>query len=118
VINTEFISANALKITAPAKLKADDFLQIAPQVDSLIRQHGQIRLLIDVSGFKGWENVAAFKNHAEFIKAHQKKVERIAAIGAHHWQRWLIAVVGLFLHPEIRTFEKSRESEALQWLLR
>jgi hypothetical protein len=39
MINTELISANALKIVAPGKLKADEFQQNCPQIDSLIRQH-------------------------------------------------------------------------------
>jgi hypothetical protein len=42
MIKTEIISANALKIVPPKKLKADDFSQIAPQVDSLILHNGQI----------------------------------------------------------------------------
>jgi hypothetical protein len=53
MINTELISANALKIVAPGKLKADDFHQNCAAIDSLIRQYGKIRLLIDASGFNG-----------------------------------------------------------------
>src|SRR5450759_1444010 len=55
MIKTEIISGNALSITAPDKLKADDFNHILPQIDSLIRQYGKIGLLIDASGFHGWE---------------------------------------------------------------
>jgi SpoIIAA-like len=117
MIKTEVVSANALRLTAPEKLKADDFRQIAPQVDSLISQHGKIRLLIDASGFKGWENIAAFQNHAGFIRTHQQKVERIAVIAAHNWQHWLIGAVRIFLHPEVRAYDKSHESEALQWIV-
>jgi hypothetical protein len=117
MIKTEVVSANALRLTAPEKLKADDFRQIAPQVDSLISQHGKIRLLIDASGFKGWENIAAFQNHAGFIRTHQQKVERIAVIAAHNWQHWLIGAVRIFLHPEVRAYDKSQESEALQWIV-
>ena len=117
MIKTEVVSANALRLTAPEKLKADDFPQLAPQVDSLISQHGKIRLLIDASGFKGWENIAAFQNHAGFIRTHQQKVERIAVIAAHNWQHWLIGAVRIFLHPEVRAYDKSHESEALQWIV-
>ena len=49
MIKTENISDNVLRITAPEKLKADDFRQIAPQVDSMISRYGKIRLLIDAS---------------------------------------------------------------------
>jgi hypothetical protein len=75
------ISADALRIIAPEKLKADDFRQIGPQIDSLIEQHGKIRLLIDASGFKGWENIAAFESHAGFIKNHHRRIEHVAVIG-------------------------------------
>ncbi len=115
MLKMEAISANAVKITAPEKLKADDFLQIAPQIDSLISQHGQIRLLIDASEFTGWENITAFENHAGFVKSHQQKVERIAVIVGHEWQHWLVGAVRMFVHPKVRGYEKSREGEALQW---
>jgi len=117
MIKTEIISANALRITAPEKLNADDFRQIAPQIDSLISQHGKIRLLIDASGFNGWENIAAFENHAGFIKNHHQKIERIAVIAAHDWQHWVIGAVRMFLHPEVRAYDKSHEAEPLQWIV-
>lgn len=116
MIKTEQLSANALRIIAPEKLNADDFRQISPQVDSLISQYGKIRLLIDASGFNGWENIEAFENHAGFVKNHQQKVERIAVIVGHEWHHWLVGLIRMFVHPEVRAYEKSHESEALQWL--
>jgi type II secretory pathway component PulK len=116
MIKTEIISANTLRIVVPEKLKADDFLQIAPQIDSLIAQQGKIRLLVDASGFNGWENIEAFEKHAGFIKTHQQKVERIAVIAGHEWQHWVIGAVRVFVHPQVKAYDKGHESEALQWL--
>jgi hypothetical protein len=118
MIKIDNISDNVLRVTAPEKLKADDFHQIAPQVDSIISRYGKIRLLIDASGFNGWENITAFENHAGFVKNHQQKVDRIAVIVAHDWQHWLIGAVRVFLHPEVRAYDKGHESEALQWIVR
>lgn len=56
MIKTEIIAPDTLKIVAPEKLTADDFRQIAPQFDSLVSQHGKIKLLIDASGFNGSPN--------------------------------------------------------------
>jgi hypothetical protein len=117
MIKTEIISGNALKITLPDKLNADNFRQVAPQIDSLIRQHGNIRLLIDASGFHGWENIGAFETHAGFVRDHQKKIERIAVIAAHDWQHWLIATIRIFVHPDARAYDKRHEHEALQWIV-
>lgn len=116
MIKTETISANALRIVVPDKLKVDDFRQIVSQIDSIISQQGKIRLLIDASGFNGWENIAAFEKHAGFIKTHQQKVERIAVIAGHEWQYWLIGAFRMFVHPEVKSYGKGHESEALQWL--
>lgn len=117
MIKTEIISANVLKISVPEKLKADDFRQVAPQINSLISQQSKIRLLIDASGFNGWENMAAFESHAGFVKDHQQKIERIAVIAGHEWQHWLIGVVRIFVHPEVRVFNKNNEGEARQWII-
>lgn len=99
------------------KLEVDDFPKIAPQIDSIISRYGKIRLLIDASRLKGWENIAAFENHAKFVKTHQEKVERIAVIAQHDWQHWLVAAVRVFLHPQIRAYDRVHENEALQWLI-
>jgi hypothetical protein len=117
VIKTEIISGNVLRIIAPEKLNSEDFRQIGPQINSLISQHGKVRLLIDASQFNGWENIAAFEKHAGFIKDHQQKVERIAVIAGHDWQQWVIGALRIFLHPEVRAYDKNHESEALQWIV-
>jgi SpoIIAA-like len=107
MIKTEAISPSALKIVPSEKLTEANFQGLAPQVDVLISRFGQVRLLIDVSAFNGWESYAAFRAHASFIKNHQQNVERIAVIVGHDWQHWLVDAVRMFLHPEARAFDKS-----------
>jgi SpoIIAA-like len=116
MIHTELIADGVLKITVPEKLSAEDFRQVAPQIDSLVQQRGTIRLLVDASHFGGWEDMAAFEKHIGFVKTHHQKVQRIAVIVGHGWQYWVIGTVRLFVHPEIRTFDQSQESEARKWL--
>ena len=48
------------------------------------------RALGPALGGAAWENMAAFETHAGFVKDHQEKVDRIAIIIAHDWQRWLV----------------------------
>ena len=35
---------------------------------------------------------------------------------AHDWQHWLVGAVRIFLHPEVRAYDKSHEGEALKWI--
>jgi hypothetical protein len=116
MIKTDLIAPGVLKIIAPEKLDADDFSGLAPQIKAIMKQQGQIRLLIDASHLDGWENIAALEKHAAFVKAHQQKVDRIAVIARHDWQHWLVGAVRVFVHPEVKTFDKGDESEALRWL--
>ncbi len=82
----------------------------------MIREHGQIRLLIDARAFSGWKNFDAFQTHAGFIKNHQKNVGRLAVIAGHDWQTWLVDAARMFLHPEAKAFDKDHEGEALKWI--
>ena len=117
MIQMETLSPDTLKITPPAKLKADDFAAIAPRIDELIREHGQIRLLINATALHGWENSEALEKHILFVKDHQSKVKRIAVLTGHDWQHWLAAVVNIFVHPEIKAFGIDQEAAARQWLM-
>ena len=38
-------------------------------------------------------------------------------IVGHEWQHWLIGAVRLFVHPEVRAYDKSQANKAQQWLL-
>lgn len=116
MIKAERIADGVLKVVAPAKLQSGDFAELALQIEPIIRQKGQLRLMIDASRLAGWKDLAALEEHAAFVKSHQEKVERIAVIAAQEWQRWLISAIKVFLHPEVRVFESGEEGEALRWL--
>lgn len=116
MIKAELLAGGILKVVAPTKLQSGDFAELARQVDPLIRQKGQVRLIIDASNLQGWKNLAAVEEHAAFVKSHQHKVDRIAVIARHEWQHWLVGALKVFLHPEIRVFDKNHESDALDWI--
>jgi hypothetical protein len=116
MIKAERIADGVLKVVAPTKLQSGDFAELARKIDPVIRNKGQLRLLINASRLAGWKDLAALEEHAAFVKSHQEKVERIAVIAAHEWQRWLISAIKVFLHPDVRVFETGQEGEAVRWL--
>jgi len=117
MIAIESVSPNAFRLAPSGKLTEDDFARLTPTIDAAIAEHGQVRLMIDASGFRGWDSFAAFQRHAGFVRAHQRKIERLAVVTGHDWQEWLVDTMRMFLHPEARAFPKDREADALQWLL-
>jgi hypothetical protein len=116
MITAEPVSDRALRLTPAGKLSAADFHALASVVDGMIERNGSIRLLIDASGFAGWDSLVALETHGGFIRSHQRHVERLAVIVGHDWQRWLVDAARLVLHPEARAFGKSGEREALDWI--
>lgn len=116
MISIKNIHANILEITAPQTLKAADLEALAPQADTLIKQFGTIRLLIDCSQFEGWEDIKALETHMSFIKSHHEHVERIACVAGQAWHHWLAATLHMFLHPEVQVFDKDKMAEAMAWI--
>jgi hypothetical protein len=116
----ENLSDNALKVTMPAKLAADDVAQLAGRLDDLIAQRGHIRLMIDLTKFGGWENLEAMGAHLDQLKLmpeRAKHIERIAVIIGYPWQQQFLQMLRNVLPTQVQAFEANEEAEAKQWLL-
>ncbi|NLE36462.1 MAG: STAS/SEC14 domain-containing protein [Pirellulaceae bacterium] len=107
---------NIVEVALRGNIRSHDFAPIRRHIDDLIAKYGAIRLLLDASEFDGWQDVEAAKAHFRFIQEHHHRVERIAVVGNRQWQYWLAAVVGVFLHSEMRCFANEQQEEARRWL--
>jgi hypothetical protein len=116
MLKTQFVAPGVLKIIAPEKLDADDFADLTPEIESVIKSQGKISLLIDASRLNGWTNLTALEKHAGFVKDNEHQVERVAVIAGHEWQHWLVGAVKVFLHPQVKVFDKGEADEALRWI--
>jgi len=116
MIKPSLLAPNILKIVAPKRLSTDDFEEMRLLVEPMVREFGSIRLLIDASALEGWDTIAAFEEHAGFVKANQASVERVAVIVRQEWQHWLVAAVRVFLHPQVRAFDEAGSEMALRWI--
>jgi hypothetical protein len=115
MIKTEAISLCALKIVPSEKLSEADFMpRAAGQFnDREVRASPAADRRIPVQRLGKLRGEA----HISFIKNHERNVERIAAIVGHDWQHWVVDMARLFLHPEARAFDKSREGDAQRWVV-
>lgn len=116
MIVLETITSNIIKFRITDTLKVGDFLSLAPRIDALIEEKGSIRLVLDGTLFKGWDNLYAAQEHFSFVKDHHEKVEKIAVVAGQTWQRWLAAFANLFVKPDIKVFDAKDTAAALQWI--
>lgn len=112
IVNT----GNLIEVTIKNTLKADDVMVLSDKADKLIEGYGSIRVLINATDFNGWENADAAEKHFSFVKEHHTKVERLAIVTGHMWQHWIAALAKVFMHPDIKVFDKTQLNEAESWL--
>jgi hypothetical protein len=74
-----------LVVHVSGKLAKADYEHFVPEFERLVRQHGKLRVLFDMTGFHGWE-AGALWDDIKFDVKHFADIERLAMIGEKKWQ--------------------------------
>jgi hypothetical protein len=102
---------------ASGKLTDQDYKDVLiPRLESIIREHGKARLLLDMGDeFSGWE-AAALWDDAHFGLTHRNDFEKMGVIGGPKWVEWALKIATLAISGEIRSFSSSDRAEAFRWI--
>jgi hypothetical protein len=103
----------AIQVTE--KLVKADYERCVPEFDRLIRQHGKLRLLFELTGFHGWEAGALWDEIKLDIK-HFADIERLAVVGDKKWEHGMVTFYKPFTKATIRYFDQANAAEARKWL--
>ena len=104
-----------LVIHVSGKLTKADYEQFVPAFEQLVRQHGKLRLLFDMTDFHGW-NVSAAWEDLKFGIEHFADIERLAMIGEKRWQQGMAVFVKPFTGAQVRYFDHADAAQARKWL--
>lgn len=104
-----------LEVGLTGKLTEQDYEQLGPQIEDLIRRHGKLRLLCDMHDFHGWTFGGLWED-VKFDIRHFDDVERLALVGETRWQEGMAAFCKPFTSAKIRYFERFELDEARKWL--
>jgi hypothetical protein len=107
--------SKVLEIQLTGKLSKDDYAQFVPAVERLVKQHGKIRLLVDMHEFHGWTASALWED-IKFDAKHFKDIERIAMAGEKNWQHGMAVFCKPFTAAKVRYFDRGVLDEARAWL--
>jgi hypothetical protein len=69
-----------LVIHVGGKLAKADYEHFVSEFERLVRQHGKLRVLFDMTGFNGWEG-SALRDEINFDLEHFFDIERLAMVG-------------------------------------
>ncbi|MBK5103706.1 MAG: STAS/SEC14 domain-containing protein [Burkholderiales bacterium] len=104
-----------LVIHVSGKLVKEDYAHFVPEFERLVREHGTLRLLFDMSGFHGWEASAAWED-LKFGVKHFADIERLAMVGEKKWQQGMATFCKPFTKAAVRYFDHADAAEARKWL--
>ena len=104
-----------LVVRVSGKLVKADYKDFVPEFERLVRQHGKLRLLFDMTDFHGWEVSAAWED-LKFGIEHFADIERLAMVGETKWQHGMATFCKPFTKAMVRYFEHADAAEARKWL--
>jgi hypothetical protein len=103
----------AVQVTG--KLVKADYERCVPEFERLIRQHGKLRLLFEMTDFHGWEAGALWDEIKLDIKLFAD-IERLAVVGDKKWEHGMATFSKPFTRATIRYFDQANAAEARKWL--
>lgn len=105
-----------IEVHVSGKLTKADYEQFGPEFQRLVREHGKLRVLFDMSDFHGWDAGGLWED-IKFDMDHFANIERIAMIGDKKWQHGMATFCQPFTRADIRYFEHADAAGARKWLM-
>jgi len=108
-------SGNVVGFKAAGVIEPADYEYLVPKFEELIRQHGSMRVLMDMHEFKS-EAPAAWWADIKFGHEFHNKIEKIAIVGDKRWEKWMTAFCAPFYTREAKYFRTDEMATAWSWL--
>ncbi|MBR0695704.1 STAS/SEC14 domain-containing protein [Bradyrhizobium lablabi] len=118
MIELELLRDKGVLIVVPnGPLAKGDFARLAEEIDPFVAANGKLRgLMVCVKTFPGWDSFGGFVSHLEFVRDHQRKIDRIAAVTDSGGLKVMTQIAKHVVSPQVRQFPASQRTEALAWL--
>lgn len=104
-----------LAVHVSGKLAKQDYEHFVPEFERLVREHGKLSVLFDMSSFHGWESGALWED-TKFAIHHFDDIEKIAMVGEKRWQQGMASFCKPFTTATVRYFDHVDAAEARKWL--
>lgn len=96
-------------------LVKDDYPPLIAEFQRLVRQHGAIRILLDMAEFRGW-NAGGLWEEIKFDLQHLAEMDRLAVIGEKQWQHAIASLAKPFTPATTRYFDVADAAQARAWI--
>ena len=98
------------------KLKISEFQGAQRKCEDIIKEVGDIKILVITSNFEGWERAQGWSDWT-FSDRNDTHIKKIAIVGDAKWKDLVYAFTAKDLRPvAIEYFDSSQEFKARRWL--
>ena len=104
-----------LAVHVSGKLIKEDYEHFVPEFERLVREHGKLCVLFDMTGFHGWDAGALWAD-TQFAIHHFSDIEKIAMVGETKRQKGMAVFCKPFTKAKIQYFDHINASAARTWL--
>jgi len=108
-------AGNVLGVKAIGKLTHADYQQLVPTLKELIKEHGRVRVLVELEDCQGWDDLDAAWDDLKLWFRHSGDVERCAVVGETKWQGRVVQLSWPFFTKQY--FDKAELERAWDWVL-
>jgi hypothetical protein len=118
MLNHELRQDDGILVLHPeGPLETADFSALVSQVDTYLEGHGKLNgVLIRAKSFPGWKDFGAMLAHPQFLKAHLKKIRKVAVVADGAIANIMPNIADHFVHAQVQHFDFTREDAAMDWL--
>jgi len=111
------IQKNYCLVEPLGPLTAEDFTELARQVDPVIEREGKLDgLIIKTQQFPGWESFGDAVEHFRFVKSHHRQIEKVALVTDAKVADFFPKIANHFVKAKVKHFDYDDFDDALEWI--
>jgi hypothetical protein len=104
-----------LIVHVSGKLVQADYANFIPVFERLVGLHGKLRVLVEMTGFLGWEGSATWSDE-KVATRHFADLSRLALVGETKWQHGMAGFCRPFTQASVKYFDHAELAQARAWL--
>lgn len=104
-----------LVVRVSGQLVAADYESLVPELERLVKQHGKLCLLFEMTDFHGWNTCATWED-TRFAMNIFYDISRIAMVGEMRWKDGMAMFCRPFMRATIRYFPRADAFRVRSWL--
>jgi hypothetical protein len=108
-------TTNVLEVRISGKLAKEDYGSLVPEFERLLKEHGKLRILLEMVDFHGWKAGALWED-LKFDIRHFTHIGRVAMVGDKAWEKAMSIFCKPFTTAKIRYFDRKEIDQARAWL--